>query len=328
MIREPKSGERLLVVSFVTDEADLIEQTIHSMSWQSLRPAKWVIVNDGSEDKAGEIVDAAAQKYPWIQVVHRPSDVSSCSGPALIDAFYSGLAAVNLADYDFVVKFDVDVHLPHFYFEQLVRRFSTHARLGAISGKCYRPENGQLVLEPMGDELTHYTVKLFRRECFEEIGGFVRAFMWEEIDCHQCRMLGWEAESIADARFGIMHLRPNESSFFETLRQHRRWGRGQYFMGTHVPYLLATSVVRMSERPRILGGLNVAFGYFAAMYARIPRFNDLRFRRHLRHWQWQRLRMLLSPRRLVWRARHRSLISNRRLLARAFPACQQETSGR
>jgi hypothetical protein len=37
--------------------------------------------------------------------------------------------------------------------------------------------------------------KFYRVECFREIGGFVPHVMWDGIDCHRCRMLGWTAQS-------------------------------------------------------------------------------------------------------------------------------------
>ena len=297
-MNEPQPGERILVISPAKDEADFIEQTIHSMAWQTLRPALWVIVNDGSSDRTGEIADEAAAKYPWIKVVHRPAGTQRRVGPGVIEAFYAGLDSVNMKDFDFVVKSDADIHLPHFYFEGLVRKFKENPRLGTISGKCYIPVDGQLVFERTGDEFTHGTVKLYRRECFEEIGGFVREVMWDGIDCHKCRMLGWEAKSISDAQFAIIHLRQMGSSHQNILHGRRRWGRGQYFMGTHIPYLLAITAYRMAERPWILGGLSICLGYFWAMVTRYPRLDDPQFRRFLRQWQWKKLAGMVSPSKL------------------------------
>ena len=291
-MNEPPPGRRILIISPVKDEADFIEQTIHSMSWQELRPALWVIVNDGSSDRTGEIADEAAKKHDWIKVVHRDAGTKRRVGPGVIEAFYAGLDSVNLKDFDYVVKMDGDLHVPHFYFSGLIQKFEENPRLGSISGKCYIPVDGQLVYERTGDEFTHGTAKLYRRECFEEIGGFVREVMWDGIDCHKCRQLGWEAKSISDAQYAIIHLRQMGSSHKNILHGRRRWGRGQYFMGTHIPYVIAITFYRMLERPWVLGGLNICIGYFWAMITRYPRFEDKEFRAHLRKWQWQKLRAM------------------------------------
>jgi len=294
----PASGRRILIISPAKDEGDYIEQTIHSLAWQELRPALWVIVNDGSSDRTGEIADAAAEKYPWIKVVHRPAGTQRRVGPGVIEAFYAGLDATDLKDFDYVCKMDADLHMPHYYFSGLIEKFEANPRLGSISGKCYIPVDGQLVFERTGDEFTHGTAKLYRRECFEQIGGFVHEVMWDGIDCHKCRQLGWEAKSISDAQFAIIHLRQMGSSHKNILHGRRRWGRGQYFMGTHFAYLLAIAVYRMFERPWVLGGLNIFFGYMWAMLTRYPQFDDPAFRAHLRKWQWQKLwGMLKFPRR-------------------------------
>ena len=294
----PATGRRILIISPAKDEGDYIEQTIHSLAWQELRPALWVIVNDGSSDRTGEIADAAAEKYPWIKVVHRPAGTQRRVGPGVIEAFYAGLDATDLKDFDYVCKMDADLHMPHYYFSGLIEKFEENPRLGSISGKCYIPVDGQLVFERTGDEFTHGTAKLYRRECFEQIGGFVHEVMWDGIDCHKCRQLGWEAKSISDAQFAIIHLRQMGSSHKNILHGRRRWGRGQYFMGTHFAYLLAITVYRMFERPWVLGGLNIFFGYMWAMLTRYPQFDDPAFRAHLRKWQWQKLwGMLKFPRR-------------------------------
>lgn len=293
---EPKPGDRILIISPAKDEGDYIDQTIHSMAWQKLRPAKWVIVNDGSNDRTGEIADEAAKKYPWIEVIHRPAGTKRRVGPGVIEAFYAGLESVDLDEYDFVCKLDADIHLPHYYFSGLIKKFHENPRLGTISGKCYMPVDGQLVFERTGDEFTHGTAKLYRRECFQEIGGFVREVMWDGIDCHKCRMMGWEAKSVPDPQFAIIHLRQMGSSHKNVLHGRRRWGRGQYFMGTHFPYLLAIAGYRMMERPWVSGGFHILLGYLGALVSRAKRYDDVEFRRHLRKWQWQKLTKTLRGR--------------------------------
>jgi glycosyltransferase involved in cell wall biosynthesis len=288
-MNEPKPGERILIISPAKDEGEYINQTIHSMAWQTLRPACWVIVNDGSSDDTGNLADEAAEKYDWIQVLHRPAGTQRRVGPGVIEAFYAGLDSVDLDDFDFVVKLDADIHLPHFYFAGLIEMFKNNPRLGTVSGKCYIPVDGQLVYERTGNDFTHGTAKLYRRECFQEIGGFVREVMWDGIDCHKCRMLGWEAKSLEDATYSIIHLRQMGSSHKNILHGRRRWGRGQYFMGTHLAYIVAITLYRMAERPWVLGGLNILMGYLWAMITRYPRYEDKEFRKFLRKWQWQKL---------------------------------------
>jgi glycosyltransferase involved in cell wall biosynthesis len=280
----------LLVVSPTKDEEQYLERTIRSMVAQVQRPTLWLIVDDGSSDRTGAIADAAAAEHAWIRVLHRPAGTQRRVGPGVIEALYAGFDTVNLKDYDYVCKLDGDLEFGPNYFDDLLRRFEANPRLGTISGKTHIPVGDGWVLERTGDEFSHGVAKLYRRECFEAIGGFVREVMWDGIDCHRCRMLGWEAVSDPDPALAIRHLRLMGSSHKSVYHGRRRWGRGQYFMGTHPLYLLGITGYRMAERPWVLGGLNILVGYVNAWLQGAPRYEDLEFRRFLRKWQMAELK--------------------------------------
>lgn len=285
LIHSPK----VLVISPVKDEAEYIERTIQSMVNQTHRPALWIIVDDGSSDTTGQIADRAAAEHDWIRVLHRTKGTARRVGPGVVEAFYVGLDLVRLRDYDYVCKLDGDLEFGTNYFADLLDRFAENDQLGTASGKCYVPVGDKLVYERTGDEFSHGVAKLYRRECFEQIGGFVREVMWDGIDCHRCRMFGWEAVSYHDPELRIIHLRQMGSSFKSVYHGRLRWGRGQYFMGTHPLYILAVTIFRMFERPWFLGGLCILAGYVGAFVRRQSRYDDLVFRHFLRRWQMSEL---------------------------------------
>jgi len=280
----------LLVISPVKDEAEYLARTIQSMVDQELRPSLWIIVNDGSSDDTGTIADRAAAAHPWIRVLHRPTGTGRRVGPGVIEAFYAGLESVPWRAYDFICKLDGDLEFGPDYFSECLRRFADDPSLGTLSGKTSIPVNGRFVRERTGDEFSHGVAKLYRRECFEAIGGFVREVMWDGIDCHRCRMLGWKAESVDDPALAIRHLRQMGSSFKSVYHGRVRWGRGQYFMGTHPLYMLGISIYRMFERPWVAGGACLLGGYIGAAIRRAPRYEAPGFRTHLRRWQIAELR--------------------------------------
>ena len=119
-------------------------------------------------------------------------------GPGVIEAFYAGLDQVRLEDFDYLCKLDMDLDLPARYFELLMERMESNPRIGTTSGKPWfvHPQSGALVPEVCGDEMSVGMTKFYRVACFKEIGGFVRQVMWDGIDCHRARMLGWIAESV------------------------------------------------------------------------------------------------------------------------------------
>ena len=295
---------RLLIISPAKDEERYIETTIAALERQTVLPTLWIIVDDGSSDRTAEIADEAAGRHSWIKVIHRPRNRPRRVGPGVIEAFYVGLSQVDLNDFDFVCKLDADLDFAPDYFETIFHRFAADPKLGTASGKAHIPIDGQLVLERTGDQFSHGVSKLFRRECFQDIGGFVREVMWDGIDCHRCRMLGWSAVSYDDPELAITHLRQMGSSFKSVHHGRMRWGRGQYFMGTHPLYLLAIAGYRMLERPWIIGGLCILAGYARAALEGQPRYDDLVFRRHLHDWQFNELsRLALSPFRRAPRSR-------------------------
>lgn len=280
---------RLLVVSAVKDEAKYLHHTIRSMVAQEHRPALWIIVDDGSKDDTGAIADSAAREHPFIRVLHRPAGTARRVGPGVVEAFYAGLELVDWTEYDFVCKLDGDLEFEPRYFAELLRRFAADPLLGTASGKAHIPVGDRFVLERTGDDFSHGVAKLYRRECFQAIGGLVREVMWDGIDCHRCRMLGWKAVSYDEPILAIRHLRQMGSSFRSVYHGRWRWGRGQHFMGTHPLYMLGISLYRMLERPWIVGGCCLMGGYLDAAIRRRPRYEEPGFRAHLHRWQFAEL---------------------------------------
>jgi glycosyltransferase involved in cell wall biosynthesis len=276
----------LLLVTPCRDEAEHAVRTLESVLAQTLRPARWVLVDDGSTDGTTEILESYAARHPFITVVRRSDRGRRLVGPGVVDAFYAGLESVELGDYEFVCKLDLDLDLPPSYFEILIDRMHADPRLGTCSGKPYfRSAGGDLISEGCGDEMSVGMTKLYRVACFREIGGFVREVMWDGIDCHRCRQLGWRVRAWDEEGLRFVHLRPMGSSDRGLLTGRLRHGYGQWFMGTGPVYMLASAVYRMARRPFVIGGLAMFAGYVGSWLRSRPRYPDLEFRRFLRRYQ-------------------------------------------
>jgi len=256
-----------------------------------VRPVRWIIVDDGSRDRTPEILRAAAAELPWLHVVRRADRGYRALGGGVIDAFYAGLAEADVP-YDYVAKLDVDLEFGPRYLETLFEHFERDPRLAGASGKVFRREGDREVEEFMIDEMVAGPFKVYRRDAFEAIGGFVREVMWDGIDFHRARMLGYRTASLPDPELRILHLRLMGSSDRSIYRGRLRWGRGQWFMGSAFPYVLASGLFRMREKPYVIGGLLIIAGYLDAALRRLPRYDDEAFRRELHRWQYQRLRKL------------------------------------
>jgi len=301
-------ARRYALISPCRDEAATLRRTLESVLAQSVRPARWIIVDDGSTDATPEILDRYARAHPFIELIPKPDRGERKVGPGVIEAFYAGYEALDPSAYEYVCKLDVDLDLPPRYFETMMRWMESDPRLGTCSGKPYFPPDvlegepapsratllrpdgeafdvSQLVSEGCGDEMSVGMIKFYRRACFEQIGGFVREVMWDGIDGHRCRMGGWKAESrdAPEARF--VHLRPMGSSQKGLLTGRMRHGFGQYFMGTSLVYMTASAAFRLPRRPRVIGGAAMWWGYVQSWLARRPRYDDPAFRRFLRRYQ-------------------------------------------
>ncbi len=281
--------DRYLLISPCRNEAEYMRQTLDSVIAQSVLPARWVIVDDGSTDETPQILADYAAQYPWIQIVTRKDRGHRAVGPGVIDAFYSGYAAVDPDAFDYLCKLDLDLRLPPRYFEILMERMAANPLIATCSGKAYIEEAGKLIDERHGDETSLGMTKFYRVSCFKAIGGFVREVMWDGIDCHRCRMMGWIACSWnePDLRFG--HLRPMGSSQQGVYTGRMRHGYGQYFMGTGFWFMAASALSRVNQSPYVLGSVAMLWGWVKSALQGLPRYPDLEFRKFLRHYQMRAL---------------------------------------
>jgi biofilm PGA synthesis N-glycosyltransferase PgaC len=282
------SGRRYLIISPCRDEARHCRHTLDAVTQQTLLPDKWIIA-DGSRDGTMEILNEYASAYDFIDVQHEDEAHDRWLGVGVINAFNRALATVDLDDYDYICKLDLDLDLPPNYFESLIERMEEDNLLGSCSGKPYfrHPLTGALVSEKCGDETSVGMSKFYRASCFREIGGFVNQVMWDGIDCHRARMLGWRVASWDDPSIRIRHLRMMASSHKGILTGRFREGFGKYFMGTSLPYMFAASMYRTTRPPIVTGGLAMMAGYVWSMLTRKQRYQDEEFRQFLRSYQWQ-----------------------------------------
>lgn len=297
-----------VIISPCRNEAEFMRSTLDSVVNQSVKPTKWIIVDDGSTDDTPHILQQYASQYGFIEIVTCSDRGHRNVGPGVIEAFNRGLRTICLDDYQFLCKLDLDVDLPLQYFQRLMERMHRSPRIGTCSGKPYNRRGGKLVSEKRGDEMSVGMTKFYRVSCFKHIGGFVSEVMWDAIDCHRCRQLGWIACSWDSPELRFVHLRVMGSSQKGIYTGKLRHGYGQYFMGTGLTYMFATSVFRMLHPPYVLGGLTMFWGYLRSMLIRTPQYKDIGLRRFIRAYQWkclimgkqQATRFLDNQQKTVW----------------------------
>lgn len=277
-----------VIISPCRNEENYMRQTLNSVVNQSILPSKWVIVDDGSTDSTPLILEEYAAKYEFIQIVTRTDRGHRSVGPGVIEAFYVGYNEIDVDDYRYICKLDLDLNLPKLYFENLIVKMESEPRLGTYSGKPYfiDKQTRKHIPEVCGDESSIGASKFYRVTCFKQIGGFVRQVMWDGIDSHRCRYLGWISASEDKENIRFIHLRPMGSSQKSILTGRVRHGFGQYYMGTSFIYMFASFLYRLNKKPYIVGAFANLWGYVKSMLIRVEKLNDPDMVRIMRAFQW------------------------------------------
>jgi len=286
---------RILAITPARNERTFLQATIASMVSQKVRPTEWILVDDGSTDGTREVAEAAVRAHPWIRLVRRPDRGRRAIGGGVVEAFSTGFEASEL-DWDYVCKVDADIEFGPLYLATVLEMFEADERLGSVSGKYYHETAAGLVEERICDDSVAGCFKTYSRACYAAIGGLHPDVMWDGIDFHRARQEGFTTGSVRDERLQIVHRRRVGSPDHNALRGRWRHGTGQYCIGTHPLYLLASAASRLTRPPFALGSLAMVAGYLTAALQRRKRYDFPGFRKELHRWQWARLRRIASAR--------------------------------
>ena len=253
------------------NEEAFIEKTIESVTHQTVLPARWVIVNDGSTDSTGAIAERYAAEHDWIEVVNRPVRKER-NFAAKVHAFNAGLERLKDINYEIIGNLDSDVVLDPDHFEFLLTKFKQDPRLG-VAGTAFREEGGYSSATDSFEGQTYVSgqCQMFRRECFEEIGGYFanKAGGIDWIAVTTARMKGWKTRSFKEKLF--FHHRPLGTAGRSVLAASFSYGQKDYFLGGHPLWELFRVSYRMTKRPYIADGVALGLGYGLAALRRLER---------------------------------------------------------
>lgn len=168
---------KYVIVSPVRNEEKYLPFTIKSLVAQTIKPALWIVVNDGSTDRTGQIAEEAAQSNSWIKVVNRADRGFRQAGGGVVEAFYEGYYLIEKESWDYVIKLDGDLSFGPDYFEQCFARFDEDQKLGIAGGTICAEIDGVLEAESKNDPMFHVrgATKIYRQDCWRAIGGLIHA---------------------------------------------------------------------------------------------------------------------------------------------------------
>lgn len=275
-----------VIITPVRDEERHIESTIASVINQTVPPVEWVIVDDGSADNTGRIIDQYAARFPWIHVVHCKNRGFRKAGGGVINAFYAGYDTLRREDWEFIVKLDGDLTFSPDYFQKCLEHFDNQPRLGIGGGEVYHRFGEELKLEANPRFHVRGATKIYRRACWEAIGGLWVDAGWDTIDEVKANMLDWKTSSFPELR--LLHHRLTGSAE-GLLRDRVKHGLACYVSGYHPLFMLAKCVFRLIQKPYLIGSAAILYGFVRAYLTDVPRVSDCQMISYLRTQQLRRL---------------------------------------
>jgi glycosyltransferase involved in cell wall biosynthesis len=276
------------IITPVRNEAQYLQKTIASVAAQTAAPQRWVLVDDGSTDETAQIIEAAAKLYPWIAVLRREDRGFRKAGGGVIDAFYDGYGSLGTGTWDFLVKLDGDLSFQPDYFAGCLQHFQMDPKLGIGGGTICNEIDGELVEESQGDPPFHVrgATKIYRRECWQDIGGLIHAPGWDTLDELKANMLGWKTYSFSELKLSHHRVAGEADGAWKNWVKN---GRANYITGYHPLFMLVKCAKRLFERPYGLAALGLFSGFFSGYLKRVPRVEDEALVRYLRREQINRL---------------------------------------
>lgn len=258
-----------ILITPARNEKGFIEQTIQSVASQTVLPRKWIIVSDGSTDGTDEIVRRYLPNCPWMELVRMPEHRDRHFA-AKVQCFNAGYEGVRLENADIIGNLDADITMGEDHFQFLLDKFNADQRLG-VAGTPFVEETTSYDYRFTTVEHVSGACQLFRRECFEQIGGYVpvKGGGIDWIAVTTARMKGWKTRTFAERV--CHHHRPMGTASSGRLRASFKLGQQDYYLGGHPVWQLFRACYQMSRKPYLFGGLLILAGYGSAWITRKQR---------------------------------------------------------
>jgi glycosyltransferase involved in cell wall biosynthesis len=259
-----------VLITPVRNEAEFVRRTIAAVSQQTHRPERWVIVSDGSTDGTDDVVHRQLQILPFLRLARRESGVER-DFSSKVFAIREGLRHLEGVAYDYIGNLDGDISFASDYFATLITRFKADPRLGVAGGLYYENLGGSWREQALvNDRSVAGAVQMFRRACWEEIGGYLPLRDGGEDAAAElmARQHGWKTRTFRDLK--VLHHRRMGANGGSAFRAFYNMGWRDAVIGYHPLFELVRVVSRMRATPVVLGGLSHLSGYLSAKVLRVP----------------------------------------------------------
>lgn len=251
-----------VLITPAKNEERNIEKTIQSVVQQTVKPAEWIIVSDGSSDKTDEIVKYYSSEYSFIKYRRNESPVTK-DFSSKVNAFNIGLKNLKTNNYDYIGNLDADVSFEPAYFEKLVCHLEKQPKLGIVGGIIHEVYNGKINQMRTSLNSVAGAVQLFRKECFQEIGGYIPIKMGGIDSAAEicARAKGWMVRTFPE--YIVYHHGPVLTGTSDPLKTIFQKGHNKYKLGYHPLFHIVSSLWQIFQKPYILGAIYSIWGYYS-----------------------------------------------------------------
>jgi glycosyltransferase involved in cell wall biosynthesis len=276
---------RYAVVTPARNEEDNLRRLGAAMAAQTLAPAAWVVVDDGSTDATPAVLAELAAEHAWVQPLARPAADRAerlADGRRMardLDGFLVGTRALD-GTVDVIVKVDADVSFQPDFFAQLIGEFAADERLGIASGTCYEQEEGAWVRRTKAAGTVWGATRAYRASCLPDLEALEPCMGWDGLDEIRVQLRGLRTQTFVDLPF--RHHRPEGGRELSSMHQGEALGRASYYMGYRPSFLALRALYRARREPAALAML---WGFGAAAIRRDRRCPDRQVVRELRRRQ-------------------------------------------
>lgn len=187
---------KYIIITPAFNEEEHIDRTLQSVIKQTVLPEEWIIVDDGSTDKTAEIVNKYTQDYNWIKLYSYKKEAVPFGEHVYVN-FYKGFSRISNDTWDVIVKLDADLDIDREdFFEFQLNKMVEWPQLGICSGLTYSTYTGEKKLTKGRPYWrTGGAMKVYRRECFEQMGGIKPIYGWDGLDEYQAMYRGWKTRT-------------------------------------------------------------------------------------------------------------------------------------
>jgi biofilm PGA synthesis N-glycosyltransferase PgaC len=278
-----------VLVTAARNERHVIQSTLDSVVAQTVTPKRWMIVSDNSVDGTDDLVRSYATKHPFICLC-RKDESTARSTASKVHAINKGIKTLTETDYAYIGNLDADISFGEGYFETLIERLESDAELGVIGGRIFQTDAyGRAVKTTVSTESVAGATQFFRRECFDQIGGYrpIPGGMEDGIAEITARYHGWKTRSYED--LPVVHHRELGTVGRSVYEARFNSGATEYIVGFGFIYHLLRALSRIFEKPYVIGTVLILTGYICALLSRQPRVVPDEIVRFIRREQMTRL---------------------------------------